>query len=81
MSGPVLSCGFLPLVDAAPLVIAREIGFAQEEGVELTLIREPSWSPSATAQKPRVTARKVSQLAFAQRATPKSSLPIQRLMP
>lgn len=37
-------CGFMPLVDAAPLVVAREMGFAREEGLQLELRREPSWS-------------------------------------
>lgn len=36
--------GFVPLVDAAPLVVAQEIGFAAEEGLSLELSREPSWS-------------------------------------
>ncbi len=44
MSGDLLECGFIPLVDSAPLVIAREIGFAAEEGLELELHREASWS-------------------------------------
>lgn len=44
MSRLSLSAGFLPLVDAAPLIIAREIGFAEEEGLDLTLTRAPSWS-------------------------------------
>lgn len=39
-----ISCGFLPLVDCAPLVIARELGFAREEGIDLNLLRMPSWS-------------------------------------
>lgn len=39
-----VSCGFLPLVDCAPLVIAHELGFAVEEGFELNLQRMPSWS-------------------------------------
>jgi len=39
-----IEIGFLPLIDAAPLVIAREIGFAAEEGLEIALSREPSWS-------------------------------------
>ncbi|MCI4662574.1 MAG: ABC transporter substrate-binding protein [Neomegalonema sp.] len=37
-------CGFIPLTDCAPLVVARELGFAAEEGVELILKREASWS-------------------------------------
>ena len=44
MSGVPVSAGFIPLVDAAPLIVAREIGFAEEEGVALTLTRAPSWS-------------------------------------
>ncbi|MEM7547863.1 MAG: CmpA/NrtA family ABC transporter substrate-binding protein [Pseudomonadota bacterium] len=39
-----IACGFVPLVDCAPLVVARELGFAAEEGVDLTLKRMPSWS-------------------------------------
>ena len=35
---------FIPLVDAAPLIVAREMGFAGEEGIELDLQRAPSWS-------------------------------------
>ncbi len=37
-------CGFIPLTDCATLAVAREFGFAAEEGVELTLRREASWS-------------------------------------
>ncbi|PWE48773.1 nitrate transporter [Thioclava sp. NG1] len=44
MSGVPLSVGYIPLVDAAPLIIAREIGFAEEEGLALTLTAAPSWS-------------------------------------
>ena len=43
MSAP-LTAGFIPLVDAAPLIVAREIGFAEEEGLDLTLAAAPSWS-------------------------------------
>ncbi len=39
-----LSVGFLPLVDAAPLVVAHEMGFAAEESIALDLRRAPSWS-------------------------------------
>lgn len=39
-----LTAGFIPLVDMAPLAIAREIGFAEEEGLELQLVRAPSRS-------------------------------------
>jgi two-component system, oxyanion-binding sensor len=36
--------GFIPLVDAAVLVAARELDFAAAEGVDLELCRETSWS-------------------------------------
>ncbi|CUJ88836.1 ABC transporter substrate-binding protein [Shimia thalassica] len=39
-----LKVGFMPLVDAAPLIIAQEMGFAEEEGLALDLQRAPSWS-------------------------------------
>ena len=44
MTGIALNCGYLPLVDCAPLVIAKELGFAAEEGLNLNLVRQPSWS-------------------------------------
>ncbi len=44
MSNTVLNCGYMPLVDCAPLVIAKELGFAAEEGLDLNLVRQPSWS-------------------------------------
>jgi len=44
MSTVPLSAGFIPLVDAAPLIIARELGFAEEEGLDLSLRSAPSWS-------------------------------------
>ncbi|MDC0738799.1 ABC transporter substrate-binding protein [Cognatishimia sp. SS12] len=44
MSGTVLKAGFIPLVDAAPLIVAKELGFAQEEGLDLELTSAPSWS-------------------------------------
>jgi NitT/TauT family transport system ATP-binding protein len=36
--------GFIPLLDCAPLVVAAEKGFAIQEGLELTLVRETSWA-------------------------------------
>ncbi|MDJ1160025.1 CmpA/NrtA family ABC transporter substrate-binding protein [Chelatococcus sp. SYSU_G07232] len=39
-----LQIGFIPLVDAALLVAAREEGFAEEEGLALDLVREASWA-------------------------------------
>lgn len=44
MSGTVLTCGYVPLVDSAPLIVAKELGFAAEEGLRLDLIAQPSWS-------------------------------------
>lgn len=39
-----LPVGYLPLIDCAPLVVAREIGFAAEEGLDLLLHPAASWS-------------------------------------
>ena len=39
-----LACGFMPLADCAPLVVAHEVGFASSEGLDLTLHRASSWS-------------------------------------
>ncbi|MCV0426768.1 MAG: ABC transporter substrate-binding protein [Roseibium sp.] len=36
--------GFIPLLDSAVLVIASEMGFAEQEGIELKLVRETSWA-------------------------------------
>ena len=44
MSAKVLNCGYVPLVDSAPLIIAQSLGFAQKEGIELNLLRQPSWA-------------------------------------
>lgn len=44
MSTVNLSAGFIPLVDAAPLLVARDLGFAEEEGLSLSLSAAPSWS-------------------------------------
>ncbi|WP_146588191.1 CmpA/NrtA family ABC transporter substrate-binding protein [Puniceibacterium confluentis] len=44
MKNAVLSVGFIPLLDAAPLIVAQEMGFAAEEGITLDLVRAPSWS-------------------------------------
>jgi len=35
---------FVPLVDCAVLVAAREQGFAAAEGIDLHLVKEPSWA-------------------------------------
>jgi ABC-type nitrate/sulfonate/bicarbonate transport system substrate-binding protein len=39
-----LVAGFVPLVDCATLVAARENGFAAAEGLDLVLVKEPSWA-------------------------------------
>lgn len=41
---PRLRLGYMPLSDCAPLAAAHELGFFQEEGLTVTLRREPSWS-------------------------------------
>jgi two-component system, oxyanion-binding sensor len=43
VTGP-LSIGFIPLVDAAALIVAVDKGFAAAEGLDVTLVREVSWS-------------------------------------
>ena len=44
MKTVTLSAAYIPLVDAAPLIVAQEMGFAEAEGLSLDLIRAPSWS-------------------------------------
>lgn len=44
MSRAPLNIGYLPLVDAAPLIIAQKMGFADTEGIRLALHKQPSWS-------------------------------------
>jgi two-component system, oxyanion-binding sensor len=39
-----LQIGFIPLIDAAALILAVERGFAAAEGLDVTLVREVSWS-------------------------------------
>ncbi|WP_417413270.1 CmpA/NrtA family ABC transporter substrate-binding protein [Hoeflea sp.] len=39
-----LSAGFLPLTDSAILIAAKELGFAEAEGIALNLVRETSWA-------------------------------------
>lgn len=39
-----LTIGFLPLVDACLPILAAEHGFAEEEGLELTFLRDVSWA-------------------------------------
>lgn len=44
MTMDLFRIGFLPLVDAALPILARELGYAEEEGVELQLVRDTSWA-------------------------------------
>ncbi|WP_137109610.1 ABC transporter substrate-binding protein [Rhodobacter sp. SY28-1] len=46
MSLTPLRLGYVPLTDAAPLIVAAELGFAAEEGLSLDLIRLQSWAQS-----------------------------------
>lgn len=39
-----LRAGFIPLVDAAALIVAADLKFAAEEGLRLELVREVSWA-------------------------------------
>ncbi|QWG21210.1 ABC transporter substrate-binding protein [Bradyrhizobium sediminis] len=43
MTAP-LRIGFIPLADAAALIVAVDKGFAAAEGLDVTLVREVSWS-------------------------------------
>lgn len=44
MSLARLNCGYVPLVDSAPLIVAQELNFAADEGLSLNLLRQPSWA-------------------------------------
>lgn len=39
-----ITAGFLPLLDSAVLVVAKELNFAAAEGIDLALARETSWA-------------------------------------
>ena len=39
-----VTAGFMPLLDSALLVAAKEKGFAEAEAVDLALVRETSWA-------------------------------------
>ena len=43
-STDVVRAGFIPLVDAAPLIVAARLGFAETEGITIALERETSWA-------------------------------------
>ena len=44
MNGEKLRIGFIPLADAAALLVAVDKGFAAEAGLDIELVREVSWS-------------------------------------
>jgi NitT/TauT family transport system ATP-binding protein len=44
MEDPRLRIGFIPLVDAAALIVAVDKGFTADEGLDVELKREVSWS-------------------------------------
>ncbi|RTL54642.1 MAG: nitrate transporter [Bradyrhizobiaceae bacterium] len=44
MTGTPLRIGFIPLVDASALIVAVDKGFTADEGLDVTLVREVSWS-------------------------------------
>ena len=44
MTGIPLRIGFIPLVDASALIVAVDKGFTAAEGLDVTLVREVSWS-------------------------------------
>jgi NitT/TauT family transport system ATP-binding protein len=44
MTDHKITAGFLPLTDSLLLVVAKEKGFAKEQGVGLKLVREISWA-------------------------------------
>lgn len=44
MTNSIVRIGFLPLVDAALPILARECGFAEEEGITIEMVRDMSWA-------------------------------------
>lgn len=44
MTTTTVRAGFIPLLDAAPLIVAARLGFAEAEGLSLDLMRETSWA-------------------------------------
>lgn len=39
-----LRAGFIPLMDASILIVAAELGFAEQEGLRLELVRDVTWA-------------------------------------
>ncbi len=44
MSLDIFRIGFVPLVDAALPILARELGFAEREGIAIELVRDVTWA-------------------------------------
>jgi ABC-type nitrate/sulfonate/bicarbonate transport system substrate-binding protein len=44
MPTPLITAGFLPLLDSVLLVLAHELGLDEQEGFKLALTRETSWA-------------------------------------
>ena len=44
MTAGKLRIGYIPLVDAAALIVAVDLGFTETEGLDVELVREVSWS-------------------------------------
>ena len=42
-SGATINVGFVPLIDAAPLIAAFELGYFAEEGLDVSLCRQIGW--------------------------------------
>jgi NitT/TauT family transport system ATP-binding protein len=43
-SAKLVRAGFIPLVDAAVLIAASELGFATREGIQIDLVKDVSWA-------------------------------------
>lgn len=39
-----LTIGFIPLLDCAPVIVAKDLGFFEEMGLDVTLSQESSWA-------------------------------------
>ena len=46
-----IAAAFVPLLDCATLVVARELGFAEWEGLTLDLMKEPAVGPACCAPR------------------------------
>jgi ABC-type nitrate/sulfonate/bicarbonate transport system substrate-binding protein len=56
-----LTLGFIKLTDMAPLAIAKELGFFEEEGLYVTLEAQANWKvtcwPASRSPRPSASAR------------------------